>query len=529
MTQVEAIARRTLADARIRDGCFAVFFCLFAFVNPVGYRHTYPTLRERLAFARSFGTNKAVELFYGAPHDLLTVGGFTAWRFGGFAAIVAAVWGLIAAVRALRGEEDTGRQELVLAGAVSRIDAYVAAVGAIAVLGILMWLAIFVGLVAARLPVGGSAYLALVTISPAFVFIGVGAVACQLAPNRRLALELATAVLALCFLLRVIADIGRNVGWLRWATPFGWSEELRAFAGPRPGVLVLPLVATAGLLFVAAVIAARRDVGTGVLRGRDTAQPDLRLLSSPAALAFRLSRGSTIVWLAGIGLFAAVIGVLSTSFTAANISANLRAQLHKLGGATITTPAGALGFYFLLFVLAISLYACAQLAAVRREEADQQLETLFAYPVGRSRWLISRLGLAAGGAAALSLTAALLAWAGSASQHAHISLARLLEAGVNCLPTAFLFLGVATLAFALLPRASTGIAYGLVTLAFVWELFGSLLGAPHWLLNATPFQHVGLVPAQSFRGGGALAMIAIAAFTAAVGVYAFGRRDLTGE
>ena len=55
MTQVEAIARRTLADARIRDGCFAAFFCLFALANPVGYRHTYPTLRERLAFARKIG------------------------------------------------------------------------------------------------------------------------------------------------------------------------------------------------------------------------------------------------------------------------------------------------------------------------------------------------------------------------------------------------------------------------------------------------------------------------------------------
>jgi polyether ionophore transport system permease protein len=102
VAQTRAIARRTLADSRIRDGCFAFFFLVFAYANPVGYRHTYPTLAERLAFARSFGTNKAVELFYGAPHDLLTVGGFTAWRFGGFTAVIAGVWGLLAAVRALR-------------------------------------------------------------------------------------------------------------------------------------------------------------------------------------------------------------------------------------------------------------------------------------------------------------------------------------------------------------------------------------------------------------------------------------------
>jgi len=529
VSRARAIARRALADSRIRDGCFALFFLLFAYANPVGYRHTYPTLAERVAFARSIGTNKAVELFYGAPHELLSVGGFTAWRFGGFTAIIAGIWGLLAAVRALRAEEDAGRQELVLAGVVSRRSAYLAVLAGLFAATTLLALAIFAGLVAGRLAAGGSALLALATISPAVVFIGVGAVTSQLAPTRRGALELATALLAGCFLLRVVADIGSDLGWLRWATPFGWSEELRAFADPRPAVLLLPLLTSALLLTAAGAIAAHRDVGSGILHGRDSADADLRLLSSPAALAFRLSRGSTLAWVTGIGVFAGVVGVLSTSFTIADISANLRKQLEKLSGASITTPAGALGFYFLLFVLVISLYACAQLAAVRREEADQQLETLFAQPVGRRRWLVDRLALATTGAAALALAAAILAWAGSASQNAHVSLLRLLEAGLNCLPTALLFLGLATLAFGLAPRASTGLAYGLVTLAFVSELFGSLLGAPHWTLNLTPFQHIGLVPAQPFRARAAATMLGIAAAAGTGGVYSFARRDLTGN
>jgi putative exporter of polyketide antibiotics len=274
----------------------------------------------------------------------------------------------------------------------------------------LLALAIFVGLVAARLPAAGSALLALATISPAIVFIGVGAVTSQLAPTRRGALELASAVLAGCFLLRVVADIGSGLRWLSWATPFGWSEELRAFADPRPAMLLLPLLTGALLVSGAGVIAARRDVGSGILHGRDSADADLRLLSSPSALAFRLSRGSIIAWFTGIGVFAGVVGLLSTSFTTADISANLRKPLEKLSGASITTPAGALGFYFLLFVLVISLYACSQLASIRREEADQQLETLFAQPLGRYRWLVDRLALATAGAAALALVAATLAW-----------------------------------------------------------------------------------------------------------------------
>ena len=61
---------------------------------------------------------------------------------------------------------------------------------------------------------------------------------------------------------------------------------------------------------------------------------------------------------------------------------------------------------------------------------------------------------------------------------ADLSLPRMLEAGANCLPVAILFLGIAALAYALVPRASAGIAYGLAIVAFLWQLFGSLLGAP---------------------------------------------------
>ena len=102
----------------------------------------------------------------------------------------------------------------------------------------------------------------------------------------------------------------------------------------------------------------------------------------------------------------------------------------------------------------------------------------------------------------------------------------MLEAGLNCLPTALLFLALAALAFAIVPRASTGIAYGLVSVAFVWELFGALLGAPDWLLDLTPFTHVGLVPSQTFRVGAALVMLAIAAAVSLAALWCFDRRDL---
>ncbi len=194
-------------------------------------------------------------------------------------------------------------------------------------------------------------------------------------------------------------------------------------------------------------------------------------------------------------MFAVVVGVLSTSFTTENLPANIREELEKLGGASLVTPAGALGFYFLLFVFAISLFACSQIAAARREEADQRLETLLALPVGRTRWLGGRIALGAAGIAALALAAGLLSWAAPPRRAPTSRSGRCSRRALNCLPTSLLFLALASLAYGLLPRASTGIAYGLVSVAFVWQLFGSLIGAPQWIDRPQP------LPARRTRSG----------------------------
>ncbi|MGA9314839.1 MAG: hypothetical protein WBV77_09435, partial [Solirubrobacteraceae bacterium] len=109
-----------------------------------------------------------------------------------------------------------------------------------------------------------------------------------------------------------------------------------------------------------------------------------------------------------------------------------------------------------------------------------------------------------------------------------LSLVKMIEAGANCLPVALLFLGLAALAYAIVPRASSAIAYGLLTVAFLWDLVGSLLGVPKWLVELTPFTHIGLVPAQPFRIGDAAIMLAIAAACALAAAWVFARRDLTG-
>ena len=522
MSAARAVARQTLGDSRTRTISFGLLFFVVSALQVLAYRNAYPTREERLELARTVADTQAVRLLYGVPHDLLTVGGYAAWRLGALT-IFAGLWGVLGAVRALRAEEDAGRAELVLTGIVSRRQAFIGALVGIAAGAVILWLALFAGLMTGRPGLGGSLYLALALLSPLPVFVGFGALASQLAPTRRTALALGTGVLAVALLLRMVADT-TSLGWLRWTTPLGWAEELRPFADPQPLVLVLPALATAVLLVASGRIAEGRDIGAGLFAVSDSAQPRLRLLGSPTALALRSLRGTFIAWLAGIAAFALILGAVAGSVSSA-VSDELQQQLEKLG-AGANTPAGFLGFAFLFFILAVSLFVCFQIAAAREEEAEQRLETLLALPVGRGRWLAGRLLVAAAGAAVLALAAGALTWLGASSQEADVSFARLVEAGANCLPVALLFLGLGALAYAIVPGAAVTSAYALVAIAFLWEVIGGLLEAPDWLLGLSPFHQVGLIPAEPFAATAALVMLAIAAAAGLAAVWAFARRDL---
>jgi polyether ionophore transport system permease protein len=514
-----ALVARAVRDSRTLTVVFTYLFLVYSFIQPVGYRRVYTTPASRLDFARSFGENTGLRLLYGEPHNVATVDGYTAWRVGGVLAIAAAAFGVLMAVRALRGEEDAGRTELTLAGIVSRRTA------AIGVATVILWAAEFAGFAFGGLPVAGSAYLALATVSVIPVFVGIGAVASQLASSRRIAAEIAGGAVGVFFLLRIVADTVNAVDWLRWVTPLGWAEEMRPFADTRPVVLLLPVLASVLLLWLAARLGAARDIGSGLLPER-SGGAGLALLSTPAAQALRSQRDSLIAWAGSFAVFSFILGVVASSVSSAGVPAGVNRQIAKLGVGSITTPAGYLSFVFFLYVLGVSLFVCAQVGAARREEADQQLETLLALPVGRIGWLTGRLLIGAVAAALICVLSALFTWAGTAAGGTSIGAVQVLEGGLNCLPTALLFLGVAALAYAAVPRASAAIAYGLLVLLFLWQAVGALVGAPGWLVGLTPFAHIGLVPAQPFRVADAAVMIGIGVAAAGAGLAVFRRRDL---
>ena len=204
--------------------------------------------------------------------------GYTVWKSFMFLIIVGAVWGLLTGTKLLRGEEDAGRWELLLAGQTTRRRAAAQALAGLGAGLAVLWLltaliTVVIGQFArVSIPATASLFFAAALVTPAAVFLAAGALASQLAATRRQAAGYAGAALGACYARRMAADSDPHLHWLGWTTPLGWAEELQPLTSPRPLVL-LPLGGLVTVLCALTVyLAGSRDLGASVLPDRSRAR-----------------------------------------------------------------------------------------------------------------------------------------------------------------------------------------------------------------------------------------------------------------
>jgi polyether ionophore transport system permease protein len=525
-----------LAWRECRRGAL-IWGAAFAFTivaSVLAYRSTYGTAAERAKLLSGLAANSGLRALFGQARGIDTVAGFTAWRTMGLLPLVAGVWGLLAATRLLRGEEESGRWDTLLAGPLTRSRATLASLagvgaGTLALLVPSAAALLLVGVLPGDVDLGGALWLALALCVAAPAFAAVGALAAQVMASRREAAALAGAVFTAAFVVRAAADASATLGWLRWLTPLGWIEQLRPLTGDRL-LPLLPLVGwTVALIALAAWIAGRRDTGAALLRHSDERAPRHVLLGSPGTFAIRESLGGVIGWSLGLGLTAFVYGFLTKAVAnLARDSAGLRKHVESSVGARvdILSAKGYLAVVFVFLAIALALYGASHATAAREEEASGRLETLLARPVGRRRWLVERMLAALACCAIIATLMALAAWAGAAVHGGDVTLGAMLRASLNALPVVVLFLGVAFLGLAFVPRHTGAVAFGAVGGAYLWEQVGALVRAPGWTLAPSPFHWLALVPAKPFDVVASVALLGIGVAAAAVAVARFRARDL---
>lgn len=483
----------------------------------------YPDQAARAAFAASIMASPAQRALYGQVYND-SLGAVGIWKAGMFHLLIG-VAVILTVIRHTRADEETGRAELIDSTAVGRYASLTAALlltfGASIATGVIGAAGLLTTAVA---PSGSLAFAAALACS-GLVFTAVAAVAAQLSPSARFARGVAFGVLGAAFTLRAVGDAGS--GTLSWLSPLGWSLLVRPYAGDRWEVLLLHLATTVMLTVLAYRLLALRDVGAGLIAerpGAGTAAPTLR---GAFGLAWRLDRGTLLVWTIGLCLYGLLIGSIAHGIgDEIGGSASVRDIVARMGGTTALERA-FLAVAFCMLGMAAAASTVSLTLRLHQEETSQRAETLLAGAVSRSRWLASHLTMALSGSAAALLIAGFAAGLtyGVAADDIGGKLPTVVATAAAQLPAVWLLAAVTVALFGLVPRF-TPVAWGVLVGFIALYLIGSLSGFPQWLLDLEPFAHVPRVGGGDFTAVPLLWQSVIDATLIAVGAAALRRRDL---
>ncbi len=450
---------------------------------------------------------------------------FVANGYGLYFALATALMSILLVVRHTRQEEQTGRLELVQANVVGRAAQLTATLLVALLTNLVAATVVFGALVGiAGFAVAGSAVFAVGLAATGMAFAGVASITAQLSSYARGAAGLAGAALGAAFLIRAGGDVAAEGGTtLSWFSPLAWAQQTAPYVLDRWWPLALTVAFAGVTTGVGFLLAARRDLGAGLLATRPGARYAAARLGTPLGLAARLQRANTLGW--GTGLV--VTGVAYGAYTDALTQAftDLPEAFLELFGAE-DLVGGYLAYIatFMAFVAAGAAIGAIQ--SLRAEEARGRAEAVLATPVSRTAWLASHLGVAAVTVALLLAVGGLATGASAAAVTGDGGLVwDVTLAHLNQIPAVWVVLGLAGALLGVVPRAVSA-TWALVVYALLAGTFGPLLNLPELAQDLSPFAHPAELPLEELAVTPLVVLTAIAVVAAVIGLVAFRRRDL---
>src|SRR4051812_7503254 len=231
----------------------------------VGVARLYDTPAKIRAYAEAVTSGGGLAAINGHVEGIDSLGGVIQDEFGFLASFLLPLLGIGLIAGSTRREEESGRLETILGGRIARHQPVLAAL-MVATAAILVTSALFAtGLALSGVPVSGSILYSVALGALAFVFAGLAALLAQLVRHARGVYTGSLIVLAAAYVVRGVGDT--TTSWLTWLSPLGWAEKTAPFGEQRWWVLAVPAVAGLVTGGAAVWLAARRDVGSALLRG----------------------------------------------------------------------------------------------------------------------------------------------------------------------------------------------------------------------------------------------------------------------
>ena len=524
------LVRLILRRDRFRLSVWVLVLALLAIGTASAFIEIYPSEPERQVLVNTIASNPAIVAFLGPIYDA-SIGSLTAWRVGVIGSVLVGVMAALTVIRHTREEEETGRRELLGATVVGRNAPLTASLIVTTAAGVILGLFCALGLIGLGLPAPGSIAFGLGYMAVATVFAALSGLAAQLTQGAGAAKGVAIGMVGAAFLLRMAGDGGADGGleWLSWLSPIGWFTQLRPFAEERWLVLVLSVGLALLATFGAFALAARRDVGAGVVQPRLGPASASLALSTPLGLAWRLHRPSLLGWGVGLSFVGAVYGSVADSvggFLGDN--PQLKEIFEQLGG-----EAGITEAYFAtamgILALIATAYAIRSALRPRVEEESLRADPVLATATPRVRWVGSHLVFAVLGPVLILTLAGSVAGVvyGLIIGDVAGQVPSVLGAAMIQIPAVWVVVGIAVALFGLVPRNSDAI-WGVLVAFFLLGQLGRILQFPQWSLNLSPFSHIPALPADELTVTPLVVLALLAVVLTAIGLIGFQRRDVDG-
>ena len=528
-------SHRTGGIATAAIGAFSGLLNSLAYAQIAG-----PTHVERVSFAHSMELLGA-QLTYLLPRPLQldTMGGYLTWRDFSTVGLVYAVWAMLAATGAGRGDEEKGLTEEWLATGVSRgqwLATRAAAFVVVAIASLVVTLA-FTALGAQlgndALPLAGIVSLLLPMAGLTLWGFGLGLFVAQLVTTRRAAWVIGALIIVALFTVNSTVRAGGGPTAVTWLSPFYLFDRSTPLLGD--GTLdmgaSLALLVTFVLLVGLSVWAfGRRDVDGPLVRGRArTGRPDHRaardpLLRLPVLSSIDQQRG----WIAGWAIALAVFAYFMTSLarTIAESFNDVPALVIYFQRAGINGAADVIGFeWFSLALLAVVIFAVAQVNAWVADDAEGRLEVALAAGASRRRIVVERIAALLVAAAIVAAVSTVSVYLAAKAFAIDVPADRLAIATVLMLPVVFAFAAVGHALVGWRPRVAVVVIATIAVASYFTEQFAPAFDVPEWVARTSFFTLYG-TPTSNADWGGAATLVGIGIVGTGVALRSMQRRDV---
>jgi ABC-2 type transport system permease protein len=522
-------------------GFGAVAFVV-ALVQTVGfYNIAGHTEAERQAFGHSMSLLAAqFTVIIPPPVRPDTVGGYVQWRAFGFLAILFAIWALASASGAVRGDEERGIVQALLANGLSRPRMIAGRIAAFATGGMVAALAAGAGLLVG-VASGGETFSPALALEAAVAAAVLG-VCCysltllfaQLTSARNSTAFAGVILLALFLVNSLSRTFDALVPW-RWLSPFHYYEQSSPLVpggilDVRATLLLLGIAAAAAVL--AAFAFRYRDIGSPLItlpaRTRRASyggskSPVWRI---PVVRDLYERRVSLLIWTAGLSALGAIFVVLTKSIVKPLLAIPELAPYFAIF-VNGNIYASFLGFIWFGFAeLLMAGFAITQVARWTAEDSDGRLELALSNPISRARMVVERLIALALGALIIAVVSGAAVGLESHYQSIDLSNRRLAEAALLFVPFTLVFGTVGALLTSRIPRATVGILGVFAFASYLTVQLGPIFKLPVWVQDASAFKLYGQPLTAGVDQTGLVVMLAIVIAGLVASAMVMERRDI---